>query len=175
MKRLLFCLMTLIVVMMLVVPGNAAEMKINGISQLKAISSDNMDGNSSIDDNRNEIRQRLRMYFTSVASENLKVVYKNEIDFTWGDAAFTTGRGKGGGIGGDTINLETKNVYLEFMVPNTPLKFTGGLQGVTLHRGWMISDDIAAARFDVNLDPFSILAYWGLAQDTDTTSSSDDV
>jgi len=175
MKRLLFCLVALVVAMAFVVPCYSAEMKINGINRLKFVATDNMDGNDKIDDNRQFVKQRLRMYFTSIASENLKVVYKNEIDFNWGDNSFATTRSQGGRIGGDTVNLETKNIYMEFMIPNTPVKFTGGLQGVTLHRGWFISDDVSAARFDVNLDPFSVLAYWANAIDTLQTSSEDDM
>ncbi len=110
MKRFLFCLVALIGVLVLIAPTYAAEMKINGIERLKAISYNNMDGSDDEDDQNNFIHQRLRFYFTSVASENLKMVYKNEIDFNWGDANFDNGRGKGGGIGGDTVNLETKNV-----------------------------------------------------------------
>jgi hypothetical protein len=56
--------------------------------------------------------------------------------------------------------METKNVYLEFMVPDTPLKATLGLQGITLHKGWFVSDDFSAARFDMNFDPVSITADW---------------
>ena len=78
-------------------------------------------------------------------------------------------------MGGDTVNLETKNVYLEFMVPDTPLKATMGLQGITLHKGWFISDDAGGARFDANFDPISITAYWaglgGLFQDDSTTTA----
>jgi len=175
-------------VMAFVVPCYSAEMKINGINRLKFVATDNMDGNKKIDDNRQFVKQRLRMYFTSIASENLKVVYKNEIDFNWGDSGASyikddgdnqhsrpPSKGKGGGVGGDVVNLETKNIYMEMMVPNTPLKFTGGLQGITMHRGWMISDDIAAAKFDVNLDPFSVMAYWAIASDTNFSDSSDDV
>jgi hypothetical protein len=46
------------------------------------------------------------------------------------------------------------------MVPDTPVKATLGLQGITLHKGWFISDDAAGARFDMNFDPVSITAYW---------------
>jgi hypothetical protein len=145
-------------------------MNINGINRIKFISAENMDGDDDTDDNANFVKQRLRMYFTSVASENLKVVYKNEIDFEWGDNSFNSGdttRGGGGRLGGDQVNLETKNIYMEFMVPDTPLKATLGLQGVTLHKGWFISDDISAARFDLNFDPVSVMAYWGIANDQD--------
>ncbi len=175
MKRLLFCLVALIAVMALVVSSYAAEMKIKGINRIKFISYDNMDGTDDEDDNNNFVKQRFRMYFTGVATENLKVVYKNEIDFYWGDEAKGVGRNEGGGLGGDTINLETKNVYLEFMVPDTPMKATLGLQGLALHRGWFIDDDISAARFDLNFDPVSVLAWWAIAQDNDFTNSSDDV
>jgi hypothetical protein len=103
------------------------------------------------------------------------MVYKNEIDFEWGDASFDNARGQGGGLGGDTINLETKNVYMELMVPDTPVKATIGLQGITLHKGWWISDDAAAARFDMNFDPVALTLIYVNAVDTDTTDSSDDV
>ena len=175
MKRLLFCIVALIAVAALVVPTYAAEMKINGINRVKFIAYDELDGDEDTDDNTKFVKQRLRMYFTSIASENLKVVYKNEIDFEWGDNSFTNARGAGGRLGGDTVNLETKNIYLEFMVPDTPVKTTIGLQGITLHKGWFISDDISAARFDLNFDPISVTAYGGIVNDQDFTDSNDDV
>jgi hypothetical protein len=175
MKRFLFCLVALIGIMVLIVPTYAAEMKINGLNRIKFISRNNMDGNDDADDQANFVKQRLRMYFTSVASENLKVVYKNEIDFEWGDENFDNARGQGGAIGGDTVNLETKNVYMEFMVPDTPVKTTLGLQGITLHKGIWISDDASAARFDMNFDPVAVTLIYVNAVDTDFTSSSDDV
>jgi hypothetical protein len=175
MKRLLFCLVALIAVMAMVAPTYAVEMNLNGISRTKFIGSNNMNGDDDVDDSRNFVHQRLRMYFTSVASENLKMVYKNEIDFNWGDNSFATGRSQGGRLGGDTVNLETKNVYLEMMIPDTPLKTTIGLQGVSLHRGWWISDDVSAVRFDMNFDPVTVLLAYVNAVDTNLTSSSDDL
>jgi len=173
MKRLLICLVALIAVFALVMPASAAEMKVNGIWNAKAWARDNYDGDDDTDDSTQYVTQRMRMYFNFIASENLKLVYKNEIDMEWGDAGSVTvtdsggnkhttakGRNDGGGLGGDVVNLETKNVYLEFMVPDTPVKATLGLQGVTLHKGWFISDDIGAARFDMNFDPVSITTYW---------------
>jgi len=160
MKRLLFCLVALIAVFALVMPTYAAEVKISGLWNAKAWAKDNYDGDDDTDDSYQYITQRMRMYFNIIASENLKLVYKNEIDFEWGDAAFVNSRNSGGGLGGDSVNLETKNVYLEFMVPDTPVKATMGLQGVALHRGWFIDDDVAAARFDMNFDPVTVTAYW---------------
>jgi hypothetical protein len=176
MKRLLICLVALIAVFALVMPTYAAEMKVNGIWNAKAYARDNYDGDDDTDDSVQYVTQRMRMYFNFIASENLKLVYKNEIDMEWGDKSFVVARNDGGGLGGDSVNLETKNVYLEFMVPDTPVKATLGLQGVTLHKGWFISDDVSAARFDMNFDPVSITTYWagaaGLNADPD---SSDDL
>jgi len=160
MKRLFICLVALIAVFALVMPASAAEMKVNGIWNAKAWARDNYDGDDDTDDSTQYVTQRMRMYFNFIASENLKLVYKNEIDMEWGDSSYAVTRNSGGGLGGDSVNLETKNVYLEFMVPDTPVKATLGLQGVTLHKGWFISDDVSAARFDMNFDPISITTYW---------------
>ncbi len=177
MKRLLFCVVALIAVMALVAPTYAAEMKVNGIWNAKAYARDNFDGDDDNDDSTQFVTQRFRMYFNFIASENLKLVYKNEIDFEWGDSAFgAASRNSGGGRGGDAVNLETKNVYLQFMVPDTPVKATLGLQGITLHKGWFVSDDFSAARFDMNFDPISITTYWaglaGLEADDQTGSGT---
>jgi hypothetical protein len=167
----------LIAVFALVMPASAAEMKVNGIWNAKAWARDNYDGDDDTDDATQYVTQRFRSYWNWIASENLKLVYKNEIDMEWGDAAFVNERNNGGGLGGDSVNLETKNIYLEFMVPDTPVKATLGLQGITLHKGWFISDDAGGARFDMNFDPVSITAYWigvdGL--EANDSVSSDDV
>jgi hypothetical protein len=141
------------------------------------------------DDSTSYVTQRFRSYWHFIASENLKLVYKNEIDIEWGDNdevvedtngnkhTRAAGRNSGGGLGGDRVNMETKNIYLEFMVPDTPVKATLGLQGITLHKGWFHSDDFSAARFDMNFDPVSITTYWaglsGLeAEDTDASNDN---
>jgi len=189
MKRLLFCLVALIAVVAMVVPSYAAEMKINGMNHIRAIARDNYDGDDDSDDSSQYITQRFRMYFTSIASENLKLVYKTEIDYEYGDNNTETvtddggnthtrnvSRNDGGGIAGDRVNLETKNLYLEFMVPDTPVKATLGLQGITLHQGWFISNDVSAVRFDMNFDPVALTAYWAGLQGLDggdSVSSND--
>jgi hypothetical protein len=177
MKRLLFCLLALVFVFALVMPTHAAEVKISGLWNAKAWAKDNYDGDDDSDDSYQYVTQRMRMYFNIIASENLKLVYKNEIDMEWGDSSFAVTRNSGGGLGGDTVNLETKNVYLEFMVPDTPVKATMGLQGVALHKGWFIDDDVSAARFDMNFDPVTVTAYWAGASglEANDPDASDDV
>ena len=176
MKRLLFCSVAFIAVLALVMPASATEVKMSGIYNAKAYARDNFDGDDDNDDSNQFVTQRFRMYFNMIASENLKLVYKNEIDFEWGDQGSGATRNSGGGAGGDAVNLETKNVYLEFMVPDTPVKATLGLQDVTIHRGWWTSADLAGIRFDMNFDPVSITTYWmglaGLEADDQTASGT---
>jgi len=90
--------------------------------------------------------QRARLQYIAKASDDLKLVTHFEIDSTWGDAAYQNGRGQGAGISGDTVNLETKNVYLDFKIPATPVNMKVGLQGFSdAYKGIFLSDDVAGA------------------------------
>jgi hypothetical protein len=77
------------------------------------------------------VEQRLRMKF-STGEENVKAVLFLEQDMMWGDSSGQSGtRNAGGAIQGDSINIETKNVFLWFRLPNTSAAFTVGLQTVS--------------------------------------------
>ena len=82
------------------------------------------------------VEQRFRMRF-SFGEENVKAIAFFEIDFgSWGDSAGgaapgAAARNVGGALGGDKVNLETKNIYLWFKVPNTSLDLAVGLQSQT--------------------------------------------
>jgi hypothetical protein len=86
------------------------------------------------------IEQRARLLYESKISDDLKGVMQFEIDSRWGDQAYGnnsisgttwTGRNSGGGLEADRTNLETKNVYLDFRVPGTPVRAKAGIQGFT--------------------------------------------
>lgn len=85
---------------------------------------------------------RLRLYWDFRPSEILRVHYRMEI----GDVRFgggvedgsdvsgnllpVIGPGSGGGVGADGVNVETKNVFLEFQIPGIRgLSFRGGIFG----------------------------------------------
>lgn len=85
---------------------------------------------------------RLRLYWDFRPSELLRIHYRMEI----GDVRFgggvedgsdvsgnlvpVIGPGSGGGVGADGVNVETKNIFIEFAVPVIPgLKFRGGILG----------------------------------------------
>ena len=72
--------------------------------------------------------QRIRMQLDAVASESLSGTLYFEIgNQNWGKAS------EGGALGADGNNvIKVKRAYLDWLVPNTDLKFRMGLQGVTL-------------------------------------------
>lgn len=116
------------------------------------------------DDNRFIIDQRLRLYFSFVASKNLKVVTKFEIgDQVWGKGAPSgTGPGQGAVVGADSVSIEVKNAYAEFNIPNTPTTAIVGIQTLTLLDSWIVDDDFPAAVLVTNLSPFKLtLGYIG--------------
>lgn len=83
---------------------------------------------TSSDPNTNSyVETRARILYKA-GTENAKFIYYAEFDQNWGDSAYTTGRGTGGGLEADTTNLETKNIYVWFKVPDTSFDFKVGVQ-----------------------------------------------
>lgn len=76
------------------------------------------------------VEQRLRAKI-GIGTENVKAYYFAEFDQMWGDSSPSGTRGSGAGLGADTVNLETKNMYLWFKLPDTSFDFTVGLQAQT--------------------------------------------
>jgi len=73
------------------------------------------------------VDERTRLRF-QVGDENVKGVAFFELDQLWGGQAYTTGRNQGGGLEADTTNIETKNLFIWFKVPNTSVDVTAGVQ-----------------------------------------------
>ena len=73
------------------------------------------------------VEQRARVKF-DFGTENVRAVWFLESDMLWGDSSATVGRNQGGALSGDSIQIETKNLYVWFKVPDTSLDFTVGLQ-----------------------------------------------
>jgi hypothetical protein len=73
------------------------------------------------------VEQRARAKF-DFGTENVKAVWFIESDMNFGDTSGVVNRNQGGALGGDSIQLETKNLYLWFKIPDTSLDFTVGLQ-----------------------------------------------
>ena len=121
------------------------------------------------------VEQRLRLKF-SMGEENVKVVAFFEQDLMFGDSSGQSGtRNAGGAIQGDSINLETKNIYLWFKVPNTGFDLTVGLQNLSdPYRGhFMGAADMAGGLATVKFEPVS-LRFGGFTPWERDTHQSDD-
>jgi len=134
------------------------------------------------------VEQRFRVRFV-FGEENVKVVWFSEIDFSaWGDQAggtpvavgtstYTGGaqRNTGGALGGDRINLETKNVYLWFKVPDTSLDFAVGLQNQTDSFSGLLygGSDMAGIFATGKYEPISWKLGWAKLYENSTSSWND--
>jgi hypothetical protein len=73
--------------------------------------------------------QRVRLGYTAKASEDVKLVTKFELDYNYiGNSSYANTRGSGGALGADSINIETKNLYLDLNLTKA-LNTKIGMQG----------------------------------------------
>jgi len=94
----------------------------------------------------NLFEQRVRLGYTAKANDNLKLVTKFELDYSyWGNSSYESGnRNDGGALGSDTINLETKHLYLDMNVPSIKTNIKAGMQGFDdAFKGVFVGADMA--------------------------------
>jgi hypothetical protein len=98
--------------------------------------------------------QRVRLNYNAKASDQVKLVTKFELDYKFlGNSSYTVGRNSGGGLGADSVNIETKNLYLELSYPalNTKigmLPYNDSFKGILFDAdmaGILLSHDYANA------------------------------
>ena len=121
------------------------------------------------------VEQRGRFAF-DFKSENAGARAFFEIDFAnWGDSAYSVGRNQGAGLEGDSINIETKNVYAWFTIPNTPITLTAGLQTQTDSFGGMIFGyaDMAGVFVTGKMDPVQYRFGWAKFQEGSSLRDDD--
>jgi hypothetical protein len=110
-----------------------AKITLDGFYRLSAISQTHLSGTSAYGYKSNDVKsqnfidQRLRLRLTNNVNEWVSVVYYAEIDTPFGEPSRGS-IGAGGRIGGDGVNVETKNVYLNVLVPDTTVSVRAGLQ-----------------------------------------------
>ena len=62
----------------------------------------------------NFVEQRARLQYIAKANADLKLVTHFELDYAyWGNSSFANARNGGGALGADTVNFETKSIYLD--------------------------------------------------------------
>ena len=86
-----------------------------------------------------------------VASENLKGVWTLEIeDVIWGDDA------TGGGLGTNGTNVLTNQLFVEFLIPSTPVTAKVGLQNFTLGHSVILDDEAGGLNLNIAVDPLDV-------------------
>ncbi|MFZ2950366.1 MAG: hypothetical protein WA003_12860 [Desulfuromonadaceae bacterium] len=118
------------------------------------------------------VEQRARLQYIAKTSADLKLVTHFEIDSRWGDNSYnsnSTTRNNGGAIGADQVNLETKNVYLDFNIPSAPVNVKLGIQNWgDSYKGIITNTDAAGLVVDAKLEK-SILSFRYFRFDDGTT------
>lgn len=105
--------------------------------------------------------QRARLKYTGTFSENVKLVTQFEIDSRWGDTSQFVARNQGGAIEADSVNLETKNVYMEFTVPTLPTRVKAGIMPFDdAYKGIFFTADVAGMMTSTKLDNLTFNAGW---------------
>jgi len=130
------------------------------------------------------IEQRARLMYIAKANDDLKLVTHFEFDSRFGDTSYnqnatnTTNNGsatrnQGGGIGADQTNLETKNIYLEFKIPATPVRVKAGIQGFTdNYKGIIFNNDAAGVSAAGSMGALSLQGAWFRFDDATTGGSA---
>ncbi len=150
------------------VPALALENEFHGMFRLKADISNFDNGGTGLripkynPGTSNFVDQRARLLYMAKANDDLKLITHFEIDSRWGDASYTNGRNLGGSIGADTVNLETKSVYLDFNIPTkVPVNVKGGMQPFTdAYKGIFVNTDAAGVVASAQYAGFTNAVGW---------------
>ena len=112
------------------------------------------------------VDQRARILYMAKIDDELKMVTHFEIDSRWGDNSYNsngTTRNGGAAIGADSVNLETKNVYIDYS-PTASVNTKLGLQYYNVgYKGIILNDDQAGLVVNSKLGAGSLgFAYFRL-------------
>uniref|UniRef100_A0A831U320 Histidine kinase n=1 Tax=Geobacter metallireducens TaxID=28232 RepID=A0A831U320_GEOME len=121
---------------------------------------------------RSYIEQRARLMYIAKANDDLKLVTHFEIDSRWGDSAYKEKRNDGGAIGADQVNIETKNVYLDFNIPSTAINVKAGIQPfIDSMGGVFVNADMAGAIASAKYAGFTNSLGWFRLDEATATSA----
>jgi hypothetical protein len=102
--------------------------------------------------------QRVRLGYNAKVSEQVKLNTKFELDYTfWGNSSYATGRNQGGALGADSVQIETKNLYLELNYPAVNAKI-GMMPYNDSFKGVLFDADMAGILFAHDYSNASVAA-----------------
>lgn len=162
----------------------AVEHQFNGSFKVQ-LDASNMNGSASGDGNytpsttekkaqaANFVDSRARIGYTARVNSDLKFVSMFELDYEfWGNSSYTVGRNSGGALGADSVNIETKNLYLDANIDSrNNVKL--GMQGVAdSFKGVFVDADMAGALLTHTCD--NITGHLGLFRFDDKSNTTTD-
>ena len=141
-KRILGIALPVVLVLGVISGASATDIKIKGYfdfafgwySNAKFYDADQNDTDAFGSEENFDAGQRLRFQIDFVASDQLSGTVQLEIGNvvwgrgggdTWGGAG--AGNGRGGAMGADGVNVETKHMYIDWIVPETDLSIRMGI------------------------------------------------
>lgn len=165
MKRIITLALALCMVFGAALNASAAEIKASGNMWVgyDYLNKDN-------DGKTNDFVQRFRTQIDIVASESLSGTVFFEINNKWGQTnEDNVGRGSGGALGADGVNIQTRRAYLDFLIPNSTVKVRAGIQGFALPGAVagnvVLNDDLGAIVASTSYSNVDFTAFYGRPYD----------
>ncbi|MCL1925570.1 MAG: hypothetical protein FWF95_00340 [Syntrophorhabdaceae bacterium] len=151
-----------------------ADLKVTGFYRAKAMYSNffNMSSASPVqrkhDDSSAYTEQRMRIKF-DMGTEVARAILHLESDMNWGQTGNAgssnagAGRNSGGALSADAVQLETKEAYVWFRVPDTSFTSTVGMQMVSDHYAGIFANNARMTSIFVNgqFEPVKVTLGWG--------------
>jgi hypothetical protein len=119
------------------------------------------------------VAERFRFYLQYGDPKTVRAVIGFEADSSdWGElrTSGTVTGGKMGAYTADTVQLEIKHAYLDFVIPNTPVKVTAGVIPVVYGGRFLINNDGAGVTVSTNFAPSTINMTWLRLNDANRTT-----
>lgn len=156
------CVKTFIAVaaMLAVATPAMADFKFSGLFRVQGYTQTAQDIGRNDARSVSVVDQRFRPKVDYKLNDYVSLTYFAEVDTTWGRQS-KGDIGGGGQVGSDGVNLETKNIYVDFKVPDSTHNIRLGIQGIKdAFNGVVFFDDMAAAKFSGKFGPVDYQAFY---------------
>jgi hypothetical protein len=174
MKKLSVLLLAAALVLAFTLPAAAVDHIFGGYFRVRAYDQQNFSGTDNTgagypaSKDLTQTDTRTRLYYTAKFSDTFQFVNKFEFNNTFGDTV-------GGDIGSDGTGIfRIKNSYVDFWTWQKKLQWQVGIQGYTLARGFIFSDDFSGAYVAYNGDGWKIPFIWMKAYEGGTGKDAND-
>jgi len=118
--------------------------------------------------------QRMRLKFDA-GTEDARGILHFESDMVWGEGNSYNARNQGGVMSSDAVQLETKEAYMWFRIPDTSITSTVGLQMVSDHYAGIFANNARMTSIFVNgqFEPVKFTLGWGKMYENQSRRNDD--